>query len=204
VTWDDHEVANDYADVHPAYRNDGRGFVHRRAAAYQAYFEHQPLRGVARPDANGGMLLYRRLTYGDIAEFSVLDTRQYRFDQPCGHGETPRCDAGFEFDATITGHEQERWLFEGLEASGARWNVIAQQVMMGELKHDAEDTDSPTVATEFVGTSISSNGDGPVYGPYYGPMVSVQSGDQVLRRRPARLPCAARSTTSSGRRTCAW
>ncbi len=222
VTWDDHEVANDYAGVHPAYRNDSNGFVRRRAAAYQAYFEHQPLRGVAKPDANGGMLLYRRLTYGDIAEFSVLDTRQYRSDQPCGDGETPRCDAGFDPDVTITGHEQEQWLFEGLEASNARWNVIAQQVMMGELKHDAEggrywqdawdaypgqrarvlqriadaeianpvvitgdwhstfvhdlkvDFDppgGPTVATEFVGTSISSNGDGPVYGPYYGPMV---------------------------------
>ena len=29
----------------------------------------------------------------------------------------------------------------------------------------------PTVATEFVRTSISSNGDGIVYGPYYGPMI---------------------------------
>jgi alkaline phosphatase D len=222
VTWDDHEVENDYAGVHPAYFNDNQGFLKRRAAAYQAYFEHQPLRAVAKPDDTGGMLLYRRLTYGDLAEFSVLDTRQYRSDQPCGDGEQPRCEAGFGADATITGHAQEQWLLEGLEDSDARWNVIAQQVMMGELKHDAEggrywqdswdgypgqrarvldhidragianpvvitgdwhstfvhdlkvdfdDPDAPTVATEFVGTSISSNGDGPVYGPYYGPMV---------------------------------
>jgi len=27
------------------------------------------------------------------------------------------------------------------------------------------------VGTEFVGTSISGNGDGEVYGPYYGPMI---------------------------------
>jgi alkaline phosphatase D len=224
VTWDDHEVANDYAGDDPAYFNDSASFLKRRAAAYQAYFEHLPLPLSAQPN-NGELLLYRRLTYGDIAEFNVLDTRQYRSDQPCGDGEQPRCEAGFDRDVTITGHAQEQWLLEGLEESGARWNVIAQQVMMGELKHDAEGgrywqdswdgypgqrarvlqhiadagvvnpvvvtgdwhstfvhdlkvdfggpsgPSSPTVATEFVGTSISSNGDGPVYGPYYGPMV---------------------------------
>jgi alkaline phosphatase D len=39
------------------------------------------------------------------------------------------------------------------------------------LKADYDDEAAPVVAPEFVGTSISSNGDGLVYGPYYGPMV---------------------------------
>jgi len=219
VTWDDHEVENDYAGTHPAYFNDNEGFLKRRAAAYQAFYEHIPLRLGARPN-NGELLLYRRLRYGDIAEFNVLDTRQYRDDQPCGDGEQFRCDANFT--ATKLGAAQKQWLLDGVAASQARWNVLAQGTMMGELKHNAEgtffwqdawdgypgerssilqamhdtgvsnpvsiagdwhstfvhnlkadyeDPSAPVVATEFVGTSISSNGDGLVYGPYYGPMV---------------------------------
>ena len=219
VTWDDHEVENDYAGVHPAYFNDNQGFLKRRAAAFQAYYEHMPLTMNAQP-RNGEPLLYRRLRYGDIAEFNLLDTRQYRDDQPCGDGEQFRCDANFT--ATKLGAAQRQWLLDGLGASGARWNVLAQGTMMGELKHnqegtyfwqdawdgypgersrilqaiddmgvanpvsiagdwhstfvhnlkaDYDDDAAPVVATEFVGTSISSNGDGLVYGPYYGPMV---------------------------------
>jgi alkaline phosphatase D len=218
VTWDDHEVENDYAGIHPAYFNDNEGFLKRRAAAYQAYYEHLPLNMNAKP--NGELLLYRRLRYGDIAEFNMLDTRQYRDDQPCGDGEQFRCDANFT--ATKLGAAQRQWLIDGLDASQARWNVLAQGTMMGELRHnqegtyfwqdawdgypgersrilqaihemevpnpvsiagdwhstfvhnlkaDYEDESAPVVATEFVGTSISSNGDGLVYGPYYGPMV---------------------------------
>ena len=57
VTWDDHEVENDYAnewsekiDVSP------EAFLRRRAAAYQAYYEHTPLRTRAVPGA-GAMRL---------------------------------------------------------------------------------------------------------------------------------------------------
>jgi alkaline phosphatase D len=175
----------------------------------------------ARPGRSNTQL-YRRLSYGDIADFNVLDTRQYRTDNPCGDGEQPPCAAGLDPAATMTGPEQERWLLRNLDRSRARWNVIANGVMMGELKHDAEgnrfwqdawdgwpgqrarilqriqdekvrnpvvitgdwhstfvhdlkvdfgDEKAPVVATEFVGTSISSNGDGEVYGPYYGPMI---------------------------------
>ena len=49
----------------------------------------------AKP-TQGEMRLYRRLRYGDIAEFNLLDTRQYRTDNPCGDGEQPPCDAGFD------------------------------------------------------------------------------------------------------------
>jgi alkaline phosphatase D len=59
------------------------------------------------------MPIYRRLAYGDLAEFSVLDTRQYRSDHPCGYGEVPRCEAAWDPSTTITGPEQERWLLQG-------------------------------------------------------------------------------------------
>jgi alkaline phosphatase D len=221
VTWDDHEVANDYSGVYPEFADTSQWFLKRRAAAYQAYFEHMPVPLSAKPGPSETRL-YRRIGYGDLAQFNVLDTRQYRTDNPCGDGEQPPCDAGYDPNATMTGPAQEQWLLDGLESSGARWNVLAQGVMMGQLKHDADggrfwndawdgwpgqrarilqhiadagvsnpvvitgdwhstfvhdlkvdfdEPDSPTVATEFVGTSVSSNGDFEVYGPYYGPMV---------------------------------
>jgi alkaline phosphatase D len=230
IAWDDHEVQNDYAGLAPEGGQPNPEFTARRAAAYQAFWEHIPLRPGARP-RNGSALLYRRMTWGDLAEFSVLDARQYRDDQPCGDGEFPRCEASLDPDVTMLGFEQEAWLRDGLEDSDARWNVIANQVMMGQLVHDHDgdgdpgdppiywhdawdgypvarqriidhlaearirnpmiitgdwhstfvndikadfsNPESATVATEFVGTSISSNGDGPVYGPYYGPMIGA-------------------------------
>ena len=211
VTWDDHEVDNNYAaDI--SQDNDPRDdFLLRRAAAYQAYYEHMPLRRAAMP-AGPDMLLYRRLRFGDLLEMNVLDTRQYRSNQPCGDGRKPQCAEAFLEEATMMGADQERWLLEGMARSEARWNVLANQVMLAEVrsmrggeetvpldqwagyvaprqrltgflgetapsnpvvitgdihsnwvadvKVDYEDASAPIVATEFVGTSISSGGDG--------------------------------------------
>jgi len=63
----------------------------------------------------------------------VLDTRQYRTDQPCGDESGPRCAAVFDEAATLMGPEQESWLFNGLDDSGARWNIIPQQVMVAPV-----------------------------------------------------------------------
>ena len=60
------------------------------------------------------MRLYRRLRFGDLAEFNVLDTRQYRTDQPCGDGNKPLCPEALNPQATMMGEEQERWLFNNL------------------------------------------------------------------------------------------
>ncbi len=128
VTWDDHEVENNYADEVPQderdREEDTQRFLRRRADAYQAYYEHQPLRLSAKPQGPD-MRLYRRLTYGRLAEFNVLDTRQYRSDQVGDEGR-------FAPEATMTGAQQESWLLDGLDNSGARWNVLAQQVFFGE------------------------------------------------------------------------
>ncbi|WP_017313904.1 alkaline phosphatase D family protein [Mastigocladopsis repens] len=134
VTWDDHEVDNDYTDELSEKNDPVEDFLERRAAAYRAYYEHQPLRRFSVP-RGPDMLLYRRLTFGNLAEFSVLDTRQYRSDQPCGDGETPRCEAALDQAKTMTGDRQERWLLNGLDRSQTQWNVIAQQVLMAQLDH---------------------------------------------------------------------
>ncbi|MGH3821467.1 MAG: alkaline phosphatase D family protein [Pseudonocardiaceae bacterium] len=136
LTWDDHEVDNNYAAGIPESTNgpsqgSSAEFLGRRAHAYQAYYEHLPLRRAQRP-VGPIAPLYRRLTFGDLAELSVLDTRQYRSDQPCGDGVKPRCAAAIDPAATMTGPIQERWLLDGLDRSSARWNVIAQQTMFAE------------------------------------------------------------------------
>ena len=77
LTWDDHEVANDYGAAHDQNNSDPATFLLRRAAAYQAYYEHQPLRAATRPTRDG-MHLYRTLDWGRLAQFQIIDDRQYR------------------------------------------------------------------------------------------------------------------------------
>ena len=227
MTWDDHEVDNNYAAHVSEEAEVGRAaFLERRAAAYQAYYEHMPLRKPQRPDGPA-MRLYRMGSHGRLAQFTVLDTRQYRTDQPCGDRTKPPCEGMADPAATLLGEAQEKWLFDSLKGSGATWNVIPQQVMLArvdrspgeetrysmdqwpgyaasrdrllaflrdgsvrnpvvltgdihshwvnDLHADFNDLSSPVVATEFVGTSISSGGDGSPNSDY---------GDGVMRDNP--------------------
>ncbi len=135
VTWDDHEVDNDYAnDIHE--RHDPReGFMERRASAYQAYYEHLPLRIGAKPKSYD-MQLYRRVNYGDLAQFHVVDTRQYRNEQPCGRGTKPQCPQALDPHQTILGTAQTKWLQDGLSGSRAKWNVLANQVIFAKVERE--------------------------------------------------------------------
>lgn len=136
VTWDDHEVENNYAGLiaedqepYPTVQE----FAARRAAAYQAYYENMPLRAAARP-RGADMQLYRRLEWGALASFHVLDTRQYRDDQPGGDTFPTSGPERDQPQRSIMGATQEKWLLQGMQSSAATWNVIAQQVMFHE--HD--------------------------------------------------------------------
>jgi alkaline phosphatase D len=209
-TWDDHEVDNDYANAQSETFENPTQFLRRRAAAYQAYYEHLPLRPESKPkDAN--LQLYRRFQFGDLITLNVLDTRQYRDDQACGNGEgggkvVVDCQERLNPRRSLLGNTQEQWLLEGLGKSKTRWNVIAQQYLVSELKQgngywsdgwdgyaptrqrilqflqtsrvanpiflggdihsfwvsdlklDFQASNSPIIASEFVGTSISSKG----------------------------------------------
>ncbi|MFI7272359.1 alkaline phosphatase D family protein [Streptomyces sp. NPDC049879] len=219
LTWDDHEVENNWAGDTAQIDKDGfpdddpASFRARKTAAFQAYYEHLPLRLPQKPTGSSAQL-YRRLAFGDLLGLHVLDTRSYRDDQVCGDGTKPGCDAERSDPArTMLGPGQERWLLDGLEASGARWNVLANQTLVAQVDHDPDpavvssgldmwdgyaaardrllggmhrrgvsnpvvltgdihrsvvadlkldfdDPDSPVVATEFAGTSVSSGGDG--------------------------------------------
>lgn len=112
VTWDDHETENNHAGAYDEKGSAPEEFLVRRAAAYRAYWENQPLRAEQRPNGPDARL-YRRLSWGSLAQFDILDTRQYRSDQ--AYGDRPH-EPGAESDdpaRTLTGADQERWLLDG-------------------------------------------------------------------------------------------
>ncbi|MFI5913197.1 alkaline phosphatase D family protein [Dactylosporangium sp. NPDC051541] len=141
VTWDDHETENNYASLVDEVDDTGAkhqspaDFARQRAAAYQAYYEHMPIRANLKP-GSADLRIFRRFDFGRLARVNVLDTRQYRTDQPGGFpGDFGLAQAGTaNVTGTLTGEDQERWLADGLNHSPARWNVIAQQVMMSRIK----------------------------------------------------------------------
>jgi alkaline phosphatase D len=140
VVWDDHDVDNNYAGFHQEAGAPIEEFAVRRAAGYKAFYEHMPLRRSSIP--RGALLqLYRPFTYGTLASIAMLDTRQYRTDQPCGDGTKAPCEGTYDAEATMFGAEQERWLMDGLSESGARWNVLANQVPMSRLDNDPGDAE---------------------------------------------------------------
>ena len=134
LTWDDHEVANDYSPTRDELLSPD--FEQRRAAAYQAYFEHQPLRA---------QRIYQRYDWGRLARFHILDTRQYRSThacQPAGRGGSTSayrrsCAALASPRRTMLGSEQEQWLEQGLKESKAHWNILAQQTLMAQMSQVA-------------------------------------------------------------------
>jgi alkaline phosphatase D len=213
LTWDDHEVGNNYAGLVAADTTFGIDQMKkRRGAGYQAWWEHQPIRVRATRDWMN-LDITRRAQWGKLAQFSVMDTRQYRSDQACDDGtKVVPCGDWADPSRTLMGDRQEKWLLDGISSSKAQWQVLANQVMMApfdsqagdgqresmdqwsgypiardrllgeiakrapnrtivltgdihsswvnELRSSFSEPDAPTIAAEFVGTSISSGGDG--------------------------------------------
>ena len=131
VTWDDHEVANNYTGLIPQNPAGAATFAARRAAAYQAWWEHQPVR--LPPPTGPDLRIHRRVQWGRLATFHVLDARQYRSDQACGEGLGPDCPDRTDPARTMLGTEQEAWLGRGLKRSTTAWDVLANQVVMTSM-----------------------------------------------------------------------
>ncbi|MFF6785743.1 alkaline phosphatase D family protein [Streptomyces sp. NPDC012510] len=134
VTWDDHETENNYAGDNDEHDSPPEEFLLRRAAAYRAYWENQPLRRRQRPDGPD-MRLYRRFTWGRLAQFDILDTRQYRDNQAQGDGWQIPGPESADPARSITGAAQERWLLDGWAGSDATWNVVPQQVTFSQRRN---------------------------------------------------------------------
>lgn len=130
VVWDDHELDNNWADEVP--EEPQPDYSARRAAALQAYYENMPLRSSAMP-RGGEMRLFRRVEWGALATFHMLDTRQYRSDQACDDQYRGDCPARLDPFRTLTGQAQEQWLLNGFQQSRARWDLLGQQVFFSQL-----------------------------------------------------------------------
>ncbi len=142
LMWDDHEVVNDYANqTDPAY-TDPAVFLARRAAAYQAFFEHQPLRLGPDPDSpyKASMRLHHHLPWGRLADLWTLDCRQYRDPQACpdpgkGGGRVVlQCAELAQPQRSMLGAEQEQWLYQGLTQSRRQWKLLAQSTLIGSSR----------------------------------------------------------------------
>lgn len=155
AVWDDHEVENDYADDRSEKSDDLRWFIHRRAAAYQAWYEHMPARRTMAPfDAYAR--IYRQLKFGQLAEINLLDDRQFRSPQPCpkpgrsGSNVVENCQERLDPKATLLGEYQEAWLAAKLASSKGRWNVLAQQTLMAQADSKAGEGQNFTRMTGMV------------------------------------------------------
>jgi alkaline phosphatase D len=154
ITWDDHEVQNDYAGVQAG--NSGLAdpsspvnFLARRAAAYQAWYEHMPVpasvltQGLAGLATGAEMRIYSRLQFGQLASLYLLDGRQYKEPQVCNKGgalgssmvNPTNCLEWPDPARTLLGRQQEGWLVEEFSRAQSRethWNVLGQQTLFGQ------------------------------------------------------------------------
>ena len=127
--WDDHAVENNYVGANP--KQPDPDFLARRAAAYRAYYEHTPLR--LPPPTGPDYQTYHALRWGDLAEFWLVDTRQYRDDQNCGGDPGSGCDGWQDYAGQVLGAEQEAWLMQGMKASPAVWKVLTNQIVFSTV-----------------------------------------------------------------------
>ncbi|HEX7349791.1 MAG TPA: alkaline phosphatase D family protein [Brachybacterium sp.] len=140
VTWDDHEVQDNWAGEHPKDGVPTDAWMARRIAAQQAYYENMPLRRSSAP-VGASMQLFRRLSWGDLATFHVLDTRQYRDLQACHDGGKNwwfvDCEEQTSPDRTMLGADQKQWLLDGMAESTATWQLLAQSVFFAKRDNAA-------------------------------------------------------------------
>jgi alkaline phosphatase D len=138
LTWDDHEVVNDYAAdrVRGDDGLDPRLFLQRRAAAYKAYFEHMPVSPRMAP-RGPHMRIHDRYLWGQLAELWTLDCRQYRSAQACADGRAggrlvSGCNELLDASRTLLGSDQNEWLQQGLVQSARTWKLLGQGSQMTE------------------------------------------------------------------------
>lgn len=138
VVHDDHEVANDYAALDSSQNDPPELFLARRAAAYQAHYEHLPLPRRLVP-FDGRQRLYTSRSFGDVLTIYMLDGRQYRSPHPCGSSRfIAPCAELYSGTRTMLGATQEQWLHGALGATASRWNVLGQQTTFAHFDQSIE------------------------------------------------------------------
>jgi phosphodiesterase/alkaline phosphatase D-like protein len=128
LTWDEHEVENDYAGKRACGGLSLQAFLVRRTAAYKAQFEHLPVSPAMAPFASA-MRIHDRFAWGRQADLGTLDARQFRGGQVCGDGRAGGrilrdCEALRDEPRTVSGAAPEQWLAQGMAGSTARWKLL--------------------------------------------------------------------------------
>lgn len=127
VTWDDHEVRNNHTGDPGSVPED------RRAAAYQAWWEHMPVR--LPPPVGASLAIHRALRLGANLELLVLDTRQHRSAVGCDGGVVEDSCADLAVpERTVLGAEQEAWFAAAAAASDTRWTAVVQSVVLAPVE----------------------------------------------------------------------
>jgi alkaline phosphatase D len=120
-------------------------FAARRAAAYQAWYEHMPVRAatlgraLAGLEAGDALRVYQRVDVGRLASLLLLDTRQHRDPQACGPAgrlgsstfDPEACAAWADPARSLLGAAQERWLGDSLARQPGTWTVLGQSTLFG-------------------------------------------------------------------------
>lgn len=151
LTWDDHEVQNDYAGTTGGFGSSVEppsDFTLRRASAYQAWYEHMPVRastllqGMKGLATGAELRVFQKIPYGRLANLHLLDPRQYKDPIVCTQGGRlgsstfdPRtCAAWSDPKRSMLGQAQEAWLAAELAkpvASASAWQVLGQGTLLG-------------------------------------------------------------------------
>ncbi|MFN8237511.1 MAG: alkaline phosphatase D family protein [Chitinophagales bacterium] len=123
TVWDDHETANNsYMNGAENHTTASEGpWSLRKAAGQQAYDEWMPIR---LPEPGNPNKIWRKISYGNLVDLFMLDTRLYA-----------RTEQGVLADSLrkLLGTEQMAWLETELKNSTAKWKILGQQVMVGNL-----------------------------------------------------------------------
>ena len=131
VSWDDHEIQDNWAGLFPKDGVPSDAWTARKAAGMRAFWENMPLRRSRIPH-DTSLPLHRRFRWGRVADLHVLDTRQFRDLQACHNGGKnwwfTDCAAMADPSRTILGAEQKRWLIDGFDRTEAAWQVLQQGV----------------------------------------------------------------------------
>ncbi len=141
--WDDHEVENDYANLRSEKLVSEHDFRQRRAAAYQAWWEHMPVPKAMRPTGHETRI-WGQLDWGQLARCLWVDTRQSRDHQVCppagaGGGNVVRvrdCPEILNPARSLLGAEQEAWLAKAWSTAHT-WNLLGQPTLMARRSFEA-------------------------------------------------------------------
>jgi len=149
VTWDDHEVVNNYSGDEDPARGDASVNRARRAAAHQAWYEHMPVR-LAPAEDWAEWPIHRRIEFGSLAALHVIETRDFADIPPCrspeevtASDEAALCEAALAPERTNLGAEQEAWLMESLGSTGAVWDVLANPIIISGIDVAEADAAEP-------------------------------------------------------------